>query len=123
MYRLQRTTFPSSQTVQVPGYRIETFNGQALELIQDPRCIQVNFAAMNAHAIARTVEVRPEGWELRGLIALNAVNFEEALHQVMTDKTSRRCGAVLGDDWYLLVAVDGHAPARAGEHLVVGLYR
>jgi hypothetical protein len=123
MYRLSRTTFPRGQQVEVPHYRIETFKGQNLELIQEFQCMRVDFALLDANAINRATEVRPEGWELRGLIAVDALTFEHALEHAMTDRTSRRCGAVLGDDWYLLVAIEGRVPPEAGQVEIVGLYR
>ncbi|UQN10679.1 hypothetical protein [Deinococcus sp. QL22] len=123
MYRTCRATFPIGQTVELPCYRIEAFNGLGLELIQEPWGMVVNVAAMNAHAIACAREMRPEGWELRGLIAVDAVIFEQALQHAMTATTSRRFGVVLGDDWYLLTAVEEHSPPRAGQVVLVGLYR
>ncbi|UQN08009.1 hypothetical protein [Deinococcus sp. QL22] len=110
MYRPSHTPFPPGQTVELPGYRIEVSPDQSLELIREPRQRVVDFAAMDTHALACALEVRAEGWELKGLIAVDADVFEQALHHVMTDHTSRRCGALLEDDWYLLIAVEGPFP-------------
>ncbi|UQN09078.1 hypothetical protein [Deinococcus sp. QL22] len=123
MYRLRCTAFPLGQTVKLPSYRIEISPDQSLELIREPRQRVVDFAAMDTHALACALEMRPEGWELRGLITVDADAFERALHHVMTDNTSRRCGALLEDDWYLLVAVEGQLAPQVKHFVIVGLYR
>lgn len=123
MYRLSHPAFPTDQTVEVLYYRLQTVPEQSLELLPGGQGLKVDFAVMDAQTVACAVAARPEGWTLRGLIAVDAVAFEQALEHAMTATSSRRFGAVLGDDWYVLTAVEEAPLPQAGESLLVGLYR
>ncbi|UQN08010.1 hypothetical protein [Deinococcus sp. QL22] len=123
MYRIRRTTFPRGQTVEVPRYRIEAAPGNKVELTQEVRRVRVEFPTLDARAVACATDIQPEGWEIRGLIAVDAVRFAQALQDAMATHTSRKFGAVLGDEWYLLAPIEWHVPPQAGPFVVVGLYR
>jgi hypothetical protein len=123
MYRIRRTTFPRGQSIEVPRYRIEVSKGETWELTQEVRRQRVDFAAFDARAVACATDIQPEGWEIRGLIAVDAVHFARTLRQAMANGTSGRLGAVLKDEWYLLAPIEWHVPPRAGQWVVVGLYR
>ncbi|MFB9991606.1 hypothetical protein ACFFLM_06450 [Deinococcus oregonensis] len=123
MYRIRRTTFPKNQTVEVPRYSLGAVHSKGVELTQEIRRIEVNFAAMDARWIASATGVQPEGWEIRGLIAVEAAPLAHALQQAVAEGTSRKFGAVLGDEWYRLIPLEQPVPARAGQYVVVGLYR
>ncbi|UQN09023.1 hypothetical protein [Deinococcus sp. QL22] len=98
MYRIRRTTFPIGRAVEVPRYQIEAAPGNKLELIQEVRRLRVDFATFGARAVACATDIQPEGWEIRGLIAVDAVAFEHALQQAMINHTSRKFGAVIGNE-------------------------
>ncbi|UQN09402.1 hypothetical protein [Deinococcus sp. QL22] len=123
MYRIRHTTFPIGRAVEVPRYQIEAAPGNKLELIQEVRRLRVDFATFDARAVACATDIQPEGWEIRGLIAVDAVHFAHALQQATATGTSRKFGAVLGDEWYLLAPIEWHVPPQAGQFVVVGLYR
>ncbi|UQN09080.1 hypothetical protein [Deinococcus sp. QL22] len=44
MYRFHRTAFPTGQTVELPRYRFGAFNGQRVELIEQPWSIAVDLS-------------------------------------------------------------------------------
>lgn len=123
MYHLHRTAFPTDQTVELPRYRFGAFTGQRVELIQQPWHIAVDLSVFDAQAIACATDIQPEGWEIRGLIALESVPFARALEQTVTDGHARRFGAVLEDEWYLLAPIHWPVRPRVGHFVVVGLYR
>ncbi|UQN10680.1 hypothetical protein [Deinococcus sp. QL22] len=125
MYHTRRTTFPRNQTVEVPHYQMRAFDGRSLVLVQEPRCLKVDVTALDARAIACVTDVLHEGGEIRGLIAVDAMLFATVFQLAMNDENSPGLGALLEEAWYLLAPIEWqrHVPVRAGESVLVGLYR
>ncbi|UQN09228.1 hypothetical protein [Deinococcus sp. QL22] len=67
--------------------------------------------------------MQSEGWEIQGLIALEAKPFANALYQATTQGHARKFGTVVGDAWYSVAPIEKHFSSRVGDHVVVGLYR
>ncbi|UQN09077.1 hypothetical protein [Deinococcus sp. QL22] len=123
MYPVRRTDFPTGQTVEVPAYRINAFDGTQLELTPDSRQIQVDLTVISPASVANARRVQRDGSEIRGLIALDAVPFARALEQAVAQGNSRRFGTVLKEKWYLLAPIELEFSPQAGEQVVVGVYR
>ncbi|UQN08642.1 hypothetical protein [Deinococcus sp. QL22] len=121
MYRIHRTDFPKGQTVELPRYRIDVFNDHSVELSPDQSFLEVDLAAFDSRSLIAAMGVQREGREVRGLIAVNAVPFANARRQALAQ--GQEFGAVLEDVWYVLAPINLYFTPRAGEDVVVGLYR
>ncbi|UQN09229.1 hypothetical protein [Deinococcus sp. QL22] len=123
MYRIRRTDFPTNQTAEVPRYRIDVLKDQHVELTPEGSFLQVNLAAFDSRSLIAAMGMRREGREIRGLIAVNAVSFANALRQASAAGTPQELRAVVEDDWYVLAPFNLYSTPRAGEDVVIGLYR
>ncbi|THF70469.1 hypothetical protein E7T06_07120 [Deinococcus sp. Arct2-2] len=123
MLSIHRKTFPKGQTIPVPHYRIDGFDGKSLTLLQTPHRVEVDFSRFDGYSIARATGVQPEGWEIHGLIALDAQPLATALDQALAAGKARRFGTVLRDAWYFVQPIERHFTPQAGQQVVVGLYR
>ncbi|UQN10676.1 hypothetical protein [Deinococcus sp. QL22] len=123
MYVTDRTTFSPDVTLSVPSYRIEAFDGKLLHLSPEPESIPVDLSGLDAHAVAQATAIQPEGWELRGLIALDSGLFTTVMKQARTEGNVQRLGTVLEDAWYWLSPIDVRFVAQRNQSVVVGLFR
>ncbi|UQN05498.1 hypothetical protein [Deinococcus sp. QL22] len=123
MLSTHRKMFPKGQTIPVPHYRIDGFDGKRLTLLQTPHRVEVDFSRFDARSIAHATAVQPEGWEIHGLIALDAEPLATALDQALAEGRVRQFGTVLRDAWYFVQPIDLHFTPQAGQQAVVGLYR
>jgi hypothetical protein len=123
MLYTDRTTFPKRQIVAVPHYRIEAFGGRSLELIQTSQEVEVDFGALDARSLAHATGVQREGWEIHGLIALDAQPLATALAQALSAGKGRQFGTVLREAWYFVDPIELQFTPQAGQYVVVGLYR
>lgn len=123
MLSTHRPTFPKGQTVQVPCYQVGSFNGKDLELNPEGQSLEVDFARVDALSIAHATAIQPEGWEIRGLIAVESWPFAHALQGALTQGNARRFGSVFDDVWYQVTPISLRFTPHLGEYVVVGLYR
>jgi hypothetical protein len=123
MYCIRRTDFPKGQTVEVPRYRVDLLNDQHVELSPEGSLAEVNLAAFDSRSLIAAMGVRREGREIRGLIAVSALRFANALRQASAEGSPQELRAVLEDDCYVLAPVNLYFTPRKGEDVIVGLYR
>ncbi|UQN10678.1 hypothetical protein [Deinococcus sp. QL22] len=123
MYRTRRTSFPQGMKIGVPCYQINALTGQNVDLRPEDRSITVDCAEFDAPSMANVRRVRPGGTEIRGLITVDSLQFVDAFRQVVVNGTAHTFGTVLRDAWYQWVPVELIFDPRAGEYLVIGLYR
>jgi len=123
MYPIDRSLFPPGQAVAVPYYKIVALEGRILVLTPSARRVHVDFTAFGAHILAQAASVQLEEWELRGVMALEALPFAEVLYQVAAQGQTHHLGTVLADTWYFLRPIEPQFSRRVGQPVVVGLYR
>ncbi len=123
MLSTHRTTFPKGQTVPVPCYQVGGFNGKHLELLPEGQPLEVDFSRFDALSIAHATAIQPEGWEIRGLIAVESWPFAHALQEALIQANARRFGSVFDDMWYQVAPIPLRFTPHLGQYVVVGLYR
>jgi len=123
MLYTDRTTFPIGQSVAVPCYRIDAFDGKNLTLTPEAQHVEIDFALFDARSINDALILQREDCEIHGLMALDARAFANAFYQAATRGNAHKFGAIVGDAWYFINPIEPHFSPRAGGRLVVGLYR
>jgi hypothetical protein len=123
MYVIDRLTFSRDETFRVPYFRIQAFNGKTLTLSAQVEYIQADLRGLDARAVAQATAIQPEGWELRGLIAVDSRLFATVMKQATTEGHAHQLGTVLDETWYWLSPMDLAFGSQRGKPVVVGLYR